>query len=158
MVENTSNAGPFRFRLGQLPVGTPVVFNTQEADGGPRNKPGGLTKFYGRRGGFDFVIVTNNSDEIISVETNGGAGQDVPPATSTVVSGVGPDGTPTPSSTAYTFVEVTNTGIVGGVAVAADEVSVAFGNGPRPEEASGGRAGGFAFDVADLIPGVVRNG
>lgn len=157
MVRQTSGAGPFRFRLGSIDVGESETVNTRQSLGGPRDKRGGLTKFYGDRGGFDFAVVTNNSDEVIEATADGGVRQDVPAATSVVISGVGPDGSPEPESTVYTVVTVENTGFITSATIDANLISVAFGNQARPEESNGG-SGGVGIDITDAIPGVVRNG
>ena len=159
MVHNTSAAGPFKFRLsvavsGDLQVDQTAVIDTSELDAGPRNKTGGLKKFYGQRGGFDFVQVVNSTDEILLADADGSAEQDVPPSTSVNISGVGPEVQASGQVVSYTRAAITNTGIANNAAVDPDKIAVAFGNQPRPEEESGG----LAIDVADPIPGVVRRG
>lgn len=154
MVENTSNAGPFRFEPdSSLAVDEDLVFNTETARFGPQDKEGFLRKFYGSRGGFDFVRVVNSSDEIIKAETNGGVGEDVPPSTSKSISGTGPDGNSPGEATAYTFVRLVNTGVITSAAVAANKLQVTFGNLTRPEEAGGS---GVVFDPVTIIPGFGR--
>jgi len=160
MVNQTSAAGPFRLRLNELnssdiEVGETRTVNTRSLKAGPRNKEGGLTKYYGQRGGFDFVQVINQTNEILAVETDGGAQQDVPPNTSVNVSGSGPNADGYRESASYTRVSVENTGIVNNSAANAEEISVAFGNQPRPEEAA---KSGLAFEPLDFVPGLVRNG
>jgi hypothetical protein len=160
MPHETSAAGPFKFRLsrfvsGQLGVDETAVADTSQIDAGPRNKTGGLKKFYGRRGGFDFVQVVNSTDEILAADADGTAAQDVPPATSVNISGVGPEVEAEGQVVSYTRVAVTNTGIANGVAIDPQEIAVAFGNQPRPEES---RKQGLALDVVDPLPGVVRRG
>ena len=160
MVRQTSAAGPFKFRLsrftsGQLEVDETVAVNTSQIEAGPRNKEGGLTKFYGQRGGFDFVQVVNSTDEILAADADGTAAQDVPPSTSVNISGVGPEVKVSGEEVSYTRVSVTNTGIANNQAVEPNEIAVAFGNQPRPEES---RQEGIAIDVIDPLPGVVRRG
>jgi len=158
VTHKTSAAGPFKFRLsvatsGQLEVDETAVIDTSELNAGPRDKKGGLKKFYGTRGGFDFVQVVNSTDEILAADADGSAAQDVPPATSVNISGVGPEVEATGQVVSYTRVAVTNTGIANNQAIDPDEIAVAFGNQPRPEES---RSNGLAIDVADPIPGLVR--
>jgi hypothetical protein len=158
MPHTTSAAGPFKFRLsaavsGQFNVGETAVLDTSELNAGPRNKEGGLKKFYGARGGFDFVQVVNSTDEILLADADGSAEQDVPPNTSVNISGVGPQVEASGQVVSYTRVAVTNTGIINNSQVDQEKIAVAFGNQPRPEEAGGN---GLAIDVADPIPGLVR--
>jgi hypothetical protein len=160
MSPQTSAAGPFKFRLSELhgstlDVGETVVVNTRSLNGGPRNKQGGLTKYYGRRGGFDFVQVVNSTAEILEANADGAVAQDVPPSTSINISGVGPQIEAESQVTSYTRVAVTNTGIATSGGVATEEITVAFGNQPRPEES---QQAGIAFDPLEFVPGVVRNG
>jgi len=160
MPHQTSAAGPFKFRLsrfvsGDLEVGETAVVDTSEVNGGPRNKKGGLKKFYGNRGGFDFVQVVNSTDEILAADADGTAAQDVPPSTSINISGVGPEVEAQNQVVSYTRVAVTNTGISNDEAVPPEEIAVAFGNQPRPEE---NQKQGIAIDVIDPLPGVVRRG
>jgi hypothetical protein len=158
MPHTTSAAGPFKFRLskvvsGDLTVDETAVVDTSELNAGPRNKEGGLKKFYGARGGFDFVQVVNSTDEILLADADGSAEQDVPPSTSVNISGVGPQVEASGQVVSYTRVAVTNTGLENSAKINPDKVAVAFGNQPRPEEA---RGNGLAIDVADPIPGLVR--
>jgi hypothetical protein len=158
MPHTTSAAGPFKFRLskvvsGDLAVDETAVVDTSELNAGPRNKEGGLKKFYGARGGFDFVQVVNSTDEILLADADGSAEQDVPPSTSVNISGVGPQVEASGQVVSYTRVAVTNTGLENSAKINPDKVAVAFGNQPRPEEA---RGNGLAIDVADPIPGLVR--
>ena len=160
MVNQTSAAGPFRLRLSELDssdlsVGEKRTINTRSLEAGPRNKRGGLTKYYGDRGGFDFVQVVNSTDEILAADTDGSAEQDVPPATSINVSGAGPNADGAREAASYTRVTIENTGIATGAAVDPEKISIAFGNQPRPEE---GAQGGIAFEPLEFVPGVVRNG
>lgn len=135
MPNQTSSAGPFRLAPdSDLAAGESAILNTREVEAGPRNKKGGLRKFYGPRGGFDYVQVTNGSDELITVQADGGAGQDVPPATTVTISGVGPDGSSVEQSATYTRAIVTNTGAITNASVEKEKLSIAFGNHPRPEE------------------------
>jgi hypothetical protein len=158
MVHTTSAAGPFKFRLsvavsGQFNVGETAVVDTSELNAGPRNKDGGLKKFYGSRGGFDFIQVVNSTDEILLADADGAAEQDVPPNTSVNISGVGPEVEAHSEVVSYTRVAITNTGIINNSQVDQEKIAVAFGNQPRPEEAKSNR---LAIDVADPIPGLVR--
>ena len=160
MTPQTSAAGPFKFRLSELhgstlAVDETAVVNTRSLNGGPRNKQGGLTKYYGARGGFDFVQVVNSTGEILEANADGAVAQDVPPSTSINISGVGPQVEAESQVASYTRVSVTNTGIANSAGVATEEIAVAFGNQPRPEEAGGG---GLAFDPLEFVPGVVRDG
>jgi hypothetical protein len=136
-----------------MDVDETAVLDTSELNAGPRNKEGGLKKYYGRRGGFDFVQVVNSTDEILAADADGAAAQDVPPATSVNISGVGPEVEASGQVVSYTRVAVTNTGIANNQAIDPAEIAVAFGNQPRPEESQGN---GLAIDVADPIPGLVR--
>jgi len=160
MVNQTSAAGPFKIRLSELDStlmapGDTRVINTRSIAAGPRGKEGGLTKYYGSRGGFDFVQVVNSTDEILAADTDGSVEQDVPPSTSINVSGAGPNAEGAREAAAYTRVSVTNTGIAQGADVDPEKVTVAFGNQPRPEESERGE---LAFDPIEFVPGVVRNG
>lgn len=160
MVRQTSAAGPFKFRLsrfvnGQLEVNETASVNAGQIKAGPRNKEGGLKKFYGQRGGFDFIQVVNSTDEIMAADADGTATQDVPPSTSVNISGVGPEVKASGEEVSYTRVAITNTGIANSQSVEPNEIAVAFGNQPRPEES---RQEGIAIDVIDPLPGVVRRG
>ena len=160
MVRQTSAAGPFRVRLSEIDdsdiaVGETRVVDTRTLKAGPRNKRGGLKKYYGARGGFDFVQVVNSTDEILAANTDGSVEQDVPPSTSVNVSGAGPNAKGPRESASYTKVAVTNTGIANNAVVKPEEVAVAFGNQPRPEESESGE---IAFEPLDFVPGLVRNG
>jgi len=160
MPRQTSAAGPFKFRLDELhgptlSPGETVTVNTRSAEAGPRDKKGGLKKYYGRRGGFDFVQVVNSTDEILEADADGAVAQDIPPSTSINISGVGPEVEAEGQVASYTRVSVANTGIAAGNDVATEEIAVSFGNQPRPEES---RSSGLAFDPISFVPGVVRNG
>lgn len=160
MVRQTSAAGPFKFRLSELHgstlnVGETVEVNTRSLKAGPRGKKGGLTKYYGSRGGFDFVQVVNATDDILEADADGAVAQDIPPATSVNISGVGPEVEAKGQVASYTRVSVENTGIATGAAVDAEKITVAFGNQPRPEESRGSE---LAFEPLEFVPGVVRNG
>ena len=160
MVKRTSAAGPFKFRLSELygsslESGATATVNTRSIEAGPRNKEGGLTKYYGTRGGFDFVQVVNSTDEILEADADGSVAQEIPPSTSVTISGVGPDVEAQGQVTSYTVVRVTNTGIAVGNAVDTEKIAVSFGNQPRPEESQGSE---LAFEPLQFVPGVVRNG
>ena len=159
MPNKTSAAGPFKFRLSRFHGSTlgqneRATINTRSIEAGPRNKKGGLTKYYGARGGFDFVQVVNSTDEILEADADGAVAQDIPPATSVNISGVGPEVEAKGQVASYTRVTVENTGIATNGGVSTEKIAVAFGNQPRPEEA---RESELAFEPLQFVPGVVRN-
>lgn len=155
MIKQTSNAGPFRLVNAQtLSPGDRETRNTREEAFGPRNQQGYLKKFYGQRGGFDFIEVTNSSNVPINVRADGNTEFTVPPASSTVVTGAGPDGTVDQNSTAYTSATIINPSF-NTTDVDPNDVAVHFGNMPRPEESGGSNV---RFDPLSIIPGLSSNG
>lgn len=152
--EITSNAGPFTFTVDTvLSPGETHTIDLRSMSGGPRGEIGYFKKYFGRRQGFDTVLINNGSDLVVHWRPNGEGSSAVPPATSQTVSGQSPEGHDAERSTGYWQVTVENPQF-NASDISEGDVSVTFKNGPRQEE----RDTGFRLSITDLIPGVVTNG
>jgi len=136
-----SSAGPFTLTLREQLAsdGSEQSYRFENIEAGPADKEGWLTKFYGDRGGLDYIRVTNTSQYDLFVIPTGGGPVRVESATS-----LNFDSGPQVGFRIYS---------AGGGAIGPSDVTINVGNISRGEDNEGPNFSARSA-VEDIIPGV----